>query len=194
MATAKQKLKKGFSRTKVLISVCGLLIIVLPIISWGLNAKNSAKPNKQQIPNNTIKPATSAIQTSSYTIYYPTAWTLQKFPHEIYLLQPKNVQNSTNSHIVIQVADEKQITMAQITAGYTVFKYKKSTLRMKSGITMDRYSLVYPSTEGYLHSIAYVYESNGKIYNFKLSYTGQAGNPQLEGSFVELVNAFKLNN
>ncbi len=173
--------------------VAGIVVLVaLPLILGVLSGNKQSLPTQKQ-SNVKEKPATTTILGSSYALYYPSSWKAQS-GKDVYLFLPSTTQKSGNEHIVVQIVDEKQIPLSHVTAGYVILKYQKREIALPSGITADKYSLVYPASEGILHSIAYVYVVNGTIYHFKLGYTGEAANPQLESAFSQLVTSFRVTN
>ena len=184
----------------ILISI---FILILLATVYGFYEKTNQKHivnslTKTDSNTETTVPATvSSYHENSYTISYPNGWNQSK--HDltdksgtILVLQPSNVNPQVYPYVTIETADAKLLPLSTMTQGFTVFDYMKTNTTV-AGVTAQKYSTVIVTNEGTLHSIAYVFTSNGKNYMIKLGYKQNATDQELESQFMQIVDNFKLN-
>jgi len=176
--------KKGTTAVKkmhITIVVCILLIFLIPFSIWLLNIKSK---------NFDL----NSYHGTSYTFYYPKSWTITKSGMQIikgtaFYLAPPHSGPPKTPHVYIEVAPANPTSISDMTDAFIVFKYTKTTT-MVDGVDAQRYSTIVPSSEGVLHSIAYIFVVKGNIYLIKLGYKQQATDSQLENEFVQIVTTF----
>lgn len=138
----------------------------------------------------------SSYDDPKYTLYYPKTWVQSKSEMTdktgtVYLLQPQDSSLPSHPHMTVEVVDAKLKSIADMSPEFAVFGYKKTTETL-NGTTATKYQRTIPSSEGTLHSTAYLYQKNGTIYLFKLGYKQDAVDSELENEFAQVAGAFSI--
>lgn len=180
----KQK-KLNTKRLMTIIVVC-IVLVIIPLGIWLLGFNTMTQNDNF-----------SSYQTKAYTFYYPKNWTVTKsamtnINGTAYFLQPSvtNIQKST--HVFVEVAPANPSSINDMTNAFTTFKYTEADTTV-NGIKAQKYTNVVPSSEGVLHSIAYVFISKNNIYLIKLGYKQNITDSQLEDEFTQIVNTVAVN-
>lgn len=182
MAVAKKNDQKSVRRTnRIIIGVFVLILLLIPLILWFLGHNNKSS-NLVSYSGNT------------YTFYYPKGWTtiesaMQNVNGTAFLLQPPNPDPSKTPHVYVEIAPANTNSIRDMTDAFHVFKYTE-TNTVVDGVNAQKYFEIVPSSEGVLHSIAYVFIVKGNIYLIKLGYKQQEVDSQLESQFTQIVTTF----
>lgn len=186
MVVGGNKQKKLNAKRLITIIVVCIVLLLIPLGIWLLGFSNMTQHNNF-----------SSYQTKTYTFYYPKNWTVTKSAMTnvngtAYFLQPSvtNLQKST--HAFVEVAPANPSSINDMTDAFTTFKYTETDTAV-NGIKAQKYTNVVPSSEGVLHSIAYVFISKNNIYLIKLGYKQNTTDSQLEDEFRQIVNTFAVN-
>lgn len=183
MAVNKKKNTNGLVNRRVIIVVCVFVLVFIPLVAWVLDSK--AKNSEF-----------NSYQADKYTFYYPKDWTLTKMAMQnvngtAFYLAPLDSGPPKTPHVYVEVAPANTNSISDMTAAFTVFKYTKANA-VVDGIQAQKYTTVVSSSEGTLHSIAYVFIGKGNIYLIKLGYKQQATDIQLENEFSQIVTTLTL--
>ncbi len=180
MAVVKNKTTNIASKLRLVIVVCILILVAVPLTIGLLGYKNKA--------------GLTSYQGNSYTFYYPKGWTrsqseMSDINGTEFFLQPPAAAPPKTPHVIIEVAPATLTAVSDITDPFTIFKYAK-TNTVVNGVTAQKFTTIVPSSEGVLHSIAYIFEANGKIYLIALGYKQEATDTELENEFLQIVTDF----
>jgi hypothetical protein len=176
----KIKKNKGSFRIKVIIAVCVVILVIIPSFILFFHNKEMA--------------GLVSYKGDSYTFSYPNDWSISKsamtnVKGTAFYLQPSNSEPPETPHVIIEVAAANQKNMKTMTDAFTIFKYKK-TSTIIDGINALTYTTIVPSSEGVLHSVAYVLTAKGNIYLFKLGYKQKTTDITIEDDFNRIVSTF----
>lgn len=176
----KSNQKKGKQTNRIIIVVCIIILLVIPLTLWLLNSGNSS---------NLI-----AYKGDSYTFYYPKGWTLTKNQMQdlngtIFFLAPADSAPPKTPHVYVEVAQENDASINAMTQAFHVFNYKQTKV-VVDGVQAQKYTEIVNSSEGTLHSTAYVFAVKGNLYLLELGYKQQAEDSQLEDEFTNIVTTF----
>ena len=105
--------------------------------------------------------------------------------------RPQPVSFGQYAKISIEVLKTQTTSISTITHIFTTLHYTQ-TRSAVGGVDALKYAAVIPTQNGNLHSIAYVFQQNEKIYSLKLEYIQADTNTQIEGQFYQLLNSFSL--
>jgi hypothetical protein len=177
MAVAKNKNKQKNWELPLVIVVL-VALVVLPLLFW-LMRHNETR-------------GMHAYNSNDYTFYYPDGWTININQRSDtngteYFLQPPDAAPPKTPHVTIDVAPAIQSAISTLTAPFSVFHYSETSTTV-DGITAEEYTTIVPASEGVLHSIAYVFQTDNNIYVISLGYKQQATDTELENQFGKIVN------
>jgi hypothetical protein len=192
---------RGTITQKQLLIIAIIFLILIPfIVLFKSNTQQSpAAITQNSTPTET--PATQAnvltsLQGNSYKVSYPNGWTsttrqLSNNTGNIVILHPE-MSNSYNLYtITIEELNSQIIPISTLTTTFAGLHYT-DTPTVVAGITAQKYSAILQTPNGNLHSIAYVFENNEKIYYLKLEYIQPIVNEELETQFNQLINSFTI--
>ena len=205
----KKRTKKGSSQMegivdkKILLIVCIIILILIPILI--LLSGNPRSTQKQIVitesPKNTNAKATTgntltAYHGNSYTLSYPNGWNktvkeLSNSSGTVLDLQPSGINSDSYSTITVEVLNAQTTSINTLTRIFTLLHYTETNTAI-AGVTALKYTAVLPTQNGDLHSMAYIFQHNEKIYTVKLEYIQTNTNEQLEDQFSQLLNSFSL--
>jgi len=114
---------------------------------------------------------------------------MQNVKGTAFFLAPLNSGPPKTPHVYVEVAPANPTSIKDMTDTYSIFKYTK-TDAVVDGVSAQKYTTIVPSSEGVLHSIAYVFVAKGNIYLIQLGYKQQATDTQLENEFSQIVTTF----
>lgn len=190
---------KGVVNKKILIIICVAVIIIVAILISFLPSRNpqSTKPSQT---NTIVNPNSASTNThitynnDSYTLSYPNTWNktekeLSNNEGNVVIFQPQAANLEQYTTISVEVLNTQTTSIDTLTHLFTILHYTE-TNSIVAGVAALKYTAVLPTQNGDLHSMAYIFQRNGKIYTVKLEYIQQNTNEQLEGQFYQLVSSF----
>lgn len=191
---------KGTVNKKLLLLISIIPIIFLIIILSDVStakqkiiSTTSSKISNKVSPNNSLENSLKRYDGNSYTFFYPKYWiqnTQKQNNSTETIFQPSSNPNE-KSYISIEILNAQHTSIDYITNIFKALHYLETPSEV-NGIKAKKYSAILQVTNGKLHSIAYVFQKNQKVYFFKLEYIQPYVNLQLETQFNQVVNSFKL--
>lgn len=194
----------GVVNKKVLIILSLIIILlIIPAIFFGLKSSHSTQLTQNNAittenANSNAAPTNSLVtfHNASYTLSYPNNWSknekeLSNNEGTVVIFQPQTVNSGHYATINVEVVNAQDTSIGTLTHLFDILHYTKTNTTV-AGITAMKYTAVLPTQKGDLHSIAYIFQQNEKIYTLKLEYIQSNINEQLEGQFYQLLNSFSI--
>lgn len=185
----------------------GIILVILLLIPVLLSKESNSPQNTSVITlpptspttSTTVTPTTNPLTTyqgDSYTVMYPTGWTqneseLSNNNGTNLILQPPGTNSGNYSTITVEVLNSQNASINTLTRIFTMLHYTQ-TYTTIAGITAMEFTGVIPTQNGDLHSTAYIFEKNNKIYSVKLEYIQTDVNEQLEIQFNQLLGSLSI--
>lgn len=194
---------KNTTNKKILLIVCIIVLLLIPVlILLFSNLHPKQKPTViTESPENThAKGATGNTLTtyhgSSYTLSYPNGWnqTVKELSNNdgtVLDIQPSGTNSDSYATVTIEVLREQGTSIGTLTHIFTILHYAETNTTV-AGVTALKYTAVLSTQNGDLHSTAYIFQQNEKIYSLKLEYIQPTVNEELENQFNQLVSTFSL--
>ncbi|HSX09805.1 MAG TPA: PsbP-related protein [Candidatus Saccharimonadales bacterium] len=185
---------KGTPDKKIIIIICAVIVVLLGVIFFLKSSQSTQQPQKDASSDTTSTKTATTYHTNSYSLSYPHTWTksekqLTDDQGTVMTLLPQKENSGQFSTITIEVLNSELTTIESVSNLFEALNYAKTTTTV-AGISAEKYTAVLPTQDGSLHSIAYVFQQNEKIYSLKLEYINSNTNVQLEGKFYQLVSSF----
>lgn len=191
---------KNTTNKRILYAIAAIIVVLIASVVWFA----SIAPHKQKMKTAVIQEtptsnsANNTITTyhaDSYTISYPKDWNQngQKLTNNegtVVHIQPAT-DSGTSSNITIEVLNAQLTSIDTITRVFRTLGYTQTTNNV-GGNPAQKYIGTLPTQNGNLHTIAYVFQQNEKIYYLKLEYLQPSNNEQLEIQFDQIVSSFVL--
>ena len=187
---------------KTLSIVCVVILVLLATFIGFRNNNHQAKQSTTSaITENTTKTVAHentpiSYNGGTYTFSYPSSWTksekeLNSNEGTVLTIQPSDAPSGEFTNISVEVLNGQTTSVETLTNVFRNLHYHETTSTV-NGITAQNYSATLQSPNGLLHSIAYIFKQNNKIYFLKLEYIQPSANEQLEDQFNQIVNSFTL--
>jgi hypothetical protein len=182
---------------KILITI-GIIVIVLliTIVAISDNKKQVQKSEtvKTQSANNITTGSTyTTYHSNSYNVSYPNGWNqkeqkLNNNEGTVLNIQPSSDSNAY-SNITVEVLNSQKTSIDTITNAFNALGYTETTSNV-SDLVAKKYIGVVPTQNGNLHTTAYIFQNNQKIYYLKLEYIQSSVNEEIENEFNQVVTSF----
>jgi len=183
------------------------------------NPKNSGNSDANQNPSSNSNPSSGnsfpsassfpgtnqvnipegweTFRYSDYQISYPSSLTVQLGGISgggvsISFIQKPSTIAVSQSNIEMQVYDAKDIPLQQIAGVFSAFGHTKSAITI-GGINAQKFSgSIFATTSASLHTVAVIFEDNGRTFKIQLDYMAEGQNNQIESLFNKIVSTFSF--
>lgn len=195
---------KNLENKKILliVVVAILLVIFVAVVSGSSNIYKTQQinPPQQTSKNNNINTTSTGTTTiyhgDTYAFSYPNGWNrnqrqLDNNAGILFHIKPSTQNSGDFTDISIEIFNAQVTPITNVTNVFKLANYTQTTSQV-AGVTAQKYAGVIQAPTGNLHTIAYVFEKDNKIYFLKLEYTRPSIDESLEDQFAQIVSSFSL--